>query len=354
MAQIRVGARPEHDPEGHGKGGEVREHREREGGGGEGETLHQGEEAGGCGGRLWQAGGAIPEDAEGRYDTSMCPLAPALLAALLPLAASGAPPAEPVAFVVCAPGYPGSTAEAQPVMDALAAALADATGWGRGRVTAEYYEDEARGLERLARADAAFALVPLAFFLKHEAALQLAAEAQVVAEGGRAEETWSLVAGKGRVSRPQALDGWEILTSVGYAPRFVRGTALGGWGGAPPGAKVVASGTVLSGLRRAAAGERVALLLDSVEAAALPTLPFAKDLDVVTRSAPVPATVVCAVKKRASAAQVEEAVQALFDLRRRSSGAAALSAMRTEGFVPLDQQSLDRARAAYAAAKEAP
>ena len=220
----------------------------------------------------------------------MLPFAPVLLAALLPVAASAAPPpAEPVAFVVCAPGYPGSTAEAQ-----------------------------------------------------------------VVAEGGRAEETWSLVAGKGRVSGPGTLDGWEILTSVGYAPRFVRGTALGGWGGAPPGAKVVAAGTVLSGLRRAAAGERVALLLDSVETAALPTLPFAKDLDVVTHSAAVPATVVCAVKKRASAAQVKEAVEALFDLRQRSSGAAALSAMRTDGFVPLDRQSLRRARAAYAAAKEAP
>ena len=98
---------------------------------------------------------------------------------------------EPVTFVACAPGYPGSTAEAQPVMDGFAAALAEAMGSGRGSVRAEYYEDEARGLERLARADVGFALVPLPFFLKHEAGLKLDAVALAVAEGGRVQETWA-------------------------------------------------------------------------------------------------------------------------------------------------------------------
>ena len=50
------------------------------------------------------------------------------LAALLVLVstpAAAGPPARPV-LVTCAPGFPGTTAEAQPAMDALAAALARA------------------------------------------------------------------------------------------------------------------------------------------------------------------------------------------------------------------------------------
>lgn len=279
--------------------------------------------------------------------------ASALVAVLLPVAASAAV-TEPVAFVACAPGYPGSTAEAQPVMDGFAAALAEAASWGRGSVRAEYYEDEARGLERLARDDVGFALVPLPFFLKHEAGLKLVAEAVAVAEGGRVEETWSLVAARGKVTGPAALEGWEIVTTAGYAPRFVRGTVLGAWGGAPAGAKVLPSGAVLSGLRRAAAGEKIALLLDGAETAALPTLSFAKDLEVVTRSGPLPANVVCSLAGRSSAMRVKEAVKALLVLRNRPSGAVALSAMRTDGFEPLDQESLRRARTAYAAAKDTP
>jgi hypothetical protein len=162
------------------------------------------------------------------------------------------------------------------------------------------------------------------------------------------------VAAKGKVAGPGALEGWEVLTSAGYAPRFVRGTALGAWGSPPPGARVLTSGAVLSGLRRAAAGEKVALLLDSAETAALQSLPFAGELEVVTRSLPVPATVVCSVAGRAPPARVKEAVKALLALRDRPRGAAALVAMRTQAFVSLQAESLRRARAAYAAAKEGP
>ena len=257
-------------------------------------------------------------------------------------------------FVACAPGYPGSTAEAQPVMDAFAAALAEATGWGPGSVRAEYHEDEARGLERLARADAGFALVPLPFFLKHEVRLKLVAQAQAVAEGGRAQETWALVAAKGKVTGPAVLDGWEIVSSAAYAPGFVRGTALRAWGPVPAGARLVASGAVLSALRRAAAGEKVALVLDSAETAALPSLPFAKELEVVTRSPAMPATLVCSLTGRVGPARIEQAKKGLLDLVHRPSGAAALAAMRTESFASLDTESLGRARAAYLAVKDSP
>ena len=73
---------------------------------------------------------------------------------------------------------------------------------------------------------------------------------------------------------PASLAGFELMSLAGYAPRFVRGPALGSWGKLPGDVKIVFSGAVLSGLRKAAAGEKVALLLDRAQTAALPTLPL--------------------------------------------------------------------------------
>ena len=115
-----------------------------------------------------------------------------------------APAAEPLTFVACAPGYPGSTAEAQPRMDAFASALGATAG--SVSLRAEYHETEETGVQRLGRPDAAFALVPLPFFLKYEAKLRLTARAQAVMQGGTASEAWSLVAGKGRLSSAAALE----------------------------------------------------------------------------------------------------------------------------------------------------
>jgi hypothetical protein len=205
------------------------------------------------------------------------------LLAVAPLRALAAP--APVTIVFCAPGYPGSTAEAQPSMDAFAAAVAAAAGWPAGSVRAVYEATEQAGLERLGRRDSGVALTPLPFFLKHAAALKLAPRLGVEAQG-KATETWSLVAKKGRLASPAALAGMTVSSIAGYAPEFVRG-AVAGWGRLPADAKVVESSQVLSALRKAASGGDVALLLDGSQAAALPTLPFAGELEVVARAGPL-------------------------------------------------------------------
>ena len=280
----------------------------------------------------------------------MKPRAAVLLASVALAARTSA---EPVTLVACAPGFPGSTGEAQPRMDAFAAALAEAVP-GRPELRAEYYETEDAGLGRLGRPDAAIALVPLPFFLKHEQRLSLVARGQAVMQGASASETWSLVAGKGRVSGPAALDGWELLSLAAYAPRFVRGTALAGWGKLPAGTRLVASTSVLSGLRRAAAGEKVVLLLDGAQGASVPTLPFASDLEVLARSEPVPVFVVALVRGRAPEAQARSILQALESLATKPAGAAALAGIQLDRFAPLDEPALRRAREGYLSAPEAP
>ena len=258
-------------------------------------------------------------------------------------AAAGA--AEPAPVVVfCAPGNPGTTEEAQPTMDAFATAVSTKAGLA---VAATYAPSEDAGVARLKDPDAAVAIVSLPFLLKHEQALGLRAELQAIPEGAGGSEQWSLVARKGRIAGPAALEGFTILSTAGYAPAFVRGPALGGWGRLPASVRITQSAAVLSGLRRAVAGENVAVLLDVAQTAALATLPFAGELEIVARSPTLPAGAVAMVGKRVPAARWTKLATALRELPTDPAGAAALAGVRMTRFAPLDAPALSAARTAY-------
>jgi hypothetical protein len=270
--------------------------------------------------------------------------------AALAAAAGGVARAEAsrATVVFCAPGSPGTTEEAQPTMDAFAAAVSERGGLAVG---ATYAASEDAGRARLRAPDAAVAVVSLPFFLKHEQTLGLRAELEPVLQGGSPTERWSLVARKGRVTGPAALEGFTILSTAGFAPAFVRGTALSGWGRLPASVRIAPSSAVLSGLRRAAAGEPVALLLDGAQSAALSSLPFSGDLEVVARSPALPAGVVATVDRRLPAARWTSLAAALRDLASAPAGAAALAGVRLARFEPLDVAALSAARAAYREAR---
>ena len=265
----------------------------------------------------------------------------------LPCAAQPKSGVTNVLLVVCAPGYPGSTVEAQPAMDALAEAITTAAGWKGGECAAVYFETEKAGLARLAKPDATLALVPLPFWLKHHSTLKLVPHLQAVQQGGEATESWSLVAAKGAVTSPLSLSGFELLSLAGNAPRFIRGPVLGPWGGLPENVNIVFSGAVLSGLRRAANGEKVALLLDSAQAASLPTLPLAQKLEVVTRSSLLPVSVFCVVGDRLPAAKLKVLLKALSELGSTPASSEALAGVRLARFVPADQKLLESIREVY-------
>ncbi len=294
---------------------------------------------------------AVRRAARHRVDPRGAIALAAAAAALLAPAHGDAPPS-PIAIVVCAPGYPGSTDEARPAMEAFASAVAERTGWKTSELTAVYFETEKGGLDRLAGADAGLALVPLPFWLKHRVALRLSPRLQAIQQGGAASESWSLVARAGAVTGPASLAGFEVISLAGYAPRFVRGPALGAWGELPSNVTIAFSGAVLTGLRRASAGEKVALLLDREQAAALPTLPFAAKLQVVARSAPLPVSVLCSVGDRVPAPRLEVLLRAFTSLGASPAGADALAGVRLAKFVPADGGALARARDAFERVKE--
>lgn len=274
------------------------------------------------------------------------PILPAIVLASA-VAATAAP--APITLVICAPGYPGTTKEAQPSMDKLANAVSQAVGWPPGRLAAVYHETEDAGVARLKAEAASIAMVPLPFYLAHAAELKLTARAQAVEKDGTAATAWTLVAKKGRVTSAASLAGFSIVSIAAYAPDFIRNVALAPWGKLPTDVKFVATGQVLSALRKAAQGDDVALLLDASQAASLPTLPFAEELSIVATSPPLPGVVVCTVGSMVgpTATAAKQLVAGLLKVHESPEGKSALEAVELARFVPLDGKALAAARASY-------
>ena len=253
-------------------------------------------------------------------------------------------------IVVCAPGAPGTTEEAQPAMDAFAAALAAKASLPAGELGATYAASEEAGIARLRAADASLAIVSLPFFLKHEKSLALRAEIRARPAGTRR--------GRALESRgPERTHHGAWLARRLHDPvlrrllaRVRARTALGGWGRLPASVRIVQSAAVLSALRRAAAGEQVAVLLDGAQEAALPTLPLASELEVVARSPVLPVGIVATVDRRVAPARWEKVRAALRELPSDPAGSQALAGIRMSRFEPLDTKAMSAARRAYAEA----
>lgn len=260
-------------------------------------------------------------------------------------APTAAPTGQSAKLVVCSPGSPGTTDEAQPRMDALAKAISAKAGT---QVTAVYDPTDEGGVSRLKTAE--LGLVSLPFFLQHEQELGLHARLQPVAKDHAALEKWALVVQKGKVKSPEGLAGFTIMSSVAFAPAFVRGVVLGGFGPLPATTKLTQSTAVLSSLRRAANGEPVAVLLDSAGEASLASLPFGSKLEVVAHSPEVPAGVIVSIDARMPAAKWSGIEKAMLGLSSDKAAAGTLDALMLTKFVPLDDKALAAAKKSFAEA----
>jgi len=235
-------------------------------------------------------------------------------------------------LVFCAPGYPGGAGDAQPLLDQFARAAVAESGWPAGSLAAVYDPTEEGGLAKLNQADAVLAFVPYPFFVEHAAQLHLTPLVQADVADVGPQQRWTLVAKSGRVNGPASMSGFTILSVAGYAPDFVRHSALDGWA-LPPDVKIESTGQILSALRRVASGEPVAALLDQTQAAALPSLPFAGELKAVTQSAELPVALIAVVGSRVAADRARSLQNALLKMGHAPGSADSLGPLRLRGFV---------------------
>jgi hypothetical protein len=236
-------------------------------------------------------------------------------------------------LVFCAPGYPGSSADAQPLVGEFAATLAAAAGWPVGSLTAVYDASDQSDVARLAAPEAVLAFVPYPFYMQHGAQLHMVPLVQAVVPPAGLQQRWTLVLHKGHPPPPAGLAGLTIISTAGYAPNFVR-EAVQHLGALPADTSIAATGQVLSALRRAANGDPVAVLLDQEQADALASLPFAANLATFGPSAPVPVALIVVVDGRIAQARAQELSQALLRLSGTPQGAATLSRLKLNGFAP--------------------
>src|SRR5277367_195792 len=234
-------------------------------------------------------------------------------------------------LVFCAPGYPGGSGDAQPLLDQFATAAVAASGWPAGSLAALYDPTEDGGLAKLGQADAVLAFVPYPFFVQHAAQLHLTPLVQADVTDVGTQQRWTLVAKAGRVAGPQSLAGFTILSVAGYAPDFVRHSALAGFA-LPADVQIESTGQILSALRRVAAGESVAVLLDQTQAAALPSLPFANDIKTVTQSPELPVALIAVVGSRVTADRARTLQAGLLKMG-HGTNSDSLGPLRLRGFV---------------------
>jgi hypothetical protein len=235
-------------------------------------------------------------------------------------------------LVFCAPGYPGGAGDAQPFVDQFAGAAVKAAGWPAGSLAAIYDPTDEGSLAKLGSADAVLAFVPYPFFVEHGAQLHLSPLAQADVAGTGTQQKWTLVAKNGGVTGATALGGYTILSVAGYAPEFVRHSALAAWT-LPADVKIQSTGQILSALRRVAGGEHSVALLDQSQASALPSLPFAGDLKAVMQSAPLPVALIVVVDSRVPAARAKALQAGLLKMGHGGEAGDVLSQLRLQGFV---------------------
>jgi hypothetical protein len=234
-------------------------------------------------------------------------------------------------LVFCAPGYPGAAGDAQPLVNDFATAAAAAAGWPAGSLAAVYDPTEEGGLQKLSSADAVLAFVPYPFFVEHAAQLRLTPLVQADVADTGVQQRWTLVAKAGIVAGPASMAGFTILSTAGYAPDFVRHSALEAWA-LPADVKIEPTGQILSALRRVAAGEHTAVLLDQTQAAALPSLPFATELSPVAQSPALPVALIVVVDSRLALGRLRALQTGLLKMGHAGS-AEVLEPLRLRGFV---------------------
>src|SRR2546428_5457482 len=247
-------------------------------------------------------------------------------------------------LVVCAPGYPGSTEEAQPARDAAARSLAKAAQLAEGSLAALYEETEPGCMRRLAQEESSLLLATLPFFLVHEQELRLVARLSAMPQGGEMLERWTLVTGK---EHPPSLDGYTVESSAGYSKRFVRAMAPK----LPGRVEVQQTAAVLSALKRSANGEKLAVLLDGSQAAAIAKLPFAGSLAVVETSPPMPVALIATLRKRIDDRRWNTLETAFLRLAEDRAAREALDGVRMAGLQPPGGKAPAAARAAYPRAR---
>ncbi|MGE4491801.1 MAG: hypothetical protein AB7E65_05080 [Syntrophotalea sp.] len=254
-----------------------------------------------------------------------------LIAMLLVIAVVGyAQGAEPFDFVVIQPGQPGSSQDAQPVMDALAAYLRDKLG-SSVTVRGHYFNEASAASAFLATHQPRWGIVSLGYFLTYHGAGCLVPLA-ATRPGGADSDVWRLMVVQDGPDDWRAVNGsveGTMLFQPQVAARLMFRRPVGGM-------PFALKGTFrpLSSLRNLSRGKGAGVILDKPQFDAIQALPQSSRLKVIAASdaLPTPAVVSFGPPGKLHA----RLYKVLQSMKQDPAAADLLKLLQTDGFGPPD------------------
>ncbi len=264
-----------------------------------------------------------------------------LIATVSGTPARGDPTAPGHPIVICYTTGSVSAREARPAIETMVRVLERLGGWPEGTYQGRF-TDDARECERLvASENPHFVIPPLGFYLRHLDGLLPVARPRV---RGQDREVLRVLVRRGAFASLDALKGRTLGGTLLDDPQFLGRVVFKGRLDPASFFVLKPSRVALRPLRDLAAGTMDAVLVNDQQYHALGGLPFARDLDVVFESDPIPLPGVFAVEARTSADERARVGRALQSFCGHADGRSFCELFGMDGFVPADAASYESVR----------
>lgn len=241
-----------------------------------------------------------------------------------------APAGQNLDFVVIQPGQPGTTEDAQPVMDALASYLAQQLGDG-AVVAGRYFNRSEAADAYLAEHAPVWGIVSLGYYLAHREQRCMTPLAST-RPGGEDSDVWRLlVAGQGAATW-DALQGTVSGTML-YEPAVAARLMFDGAVETLP-FELQGTSRPLRAVRAVLRGKAAGVLLDAPQYRAMQALPAVATLRVLATSAPLPNAAVVVFGEVTPCH--ERLRDVLLKMGQDPQAVQLLQLLQTEGFGPAD------------------
>ncbi|MDY0042081.1 MAG: hypothetical protein RBS57_17350 [Desulforhabdus sp.] len=240
------------------------------------------------------------------------------------------PSAESLNFVIIQPGQPGTTQEAQPVMDALAAYLQQRLP-ANVKVAGSYYNVLADALDFVHANRPRWGIVSLGFYAQFVENLQMTPIAST-RPGGFSKSILRLAVGK------DAPDNWRdlrgtVFGSMLFAPELAACELFGYQARQLP-FKLAGTFQPLKSLRAVGKGSETGLVVDRLQYQSMQSLPVAKAVKIIQTTKELPTSPVVWFGDPDD--QSENLSKTLTAMRDDPDAASLLKILQTDGFGPPD------------------
>lgn len=235
-------------------------------------------------------------------------------------------------FAVIQPGQPGTSQEAQPVMDALAAYIRKKMG-PEIPISGVYFNELDSALDFLHNRRPAWGIVRLGFYSERAAAFQMTAIA-ATRPGGYAKDIWRLVVSSEGSGDWKALQG-KVLGNMLFEREAAACLLFDMPAGRLP-FRLEGTFQPLRSLRSVVRGGAAAAVLDRTQYEAVQELPLAREIKLIHTSRELPVSPVVWFGNPGNRARDLTAI--LLSMKEDGDAQNLLKLLQTDGFAPADPE----------------